>query len=137
VTVAVEIDPPPVIAPFLLRERPDLQLLAVAVERLDSIIKTLVAIETHLAAAGPQAGDGRRAAASLRTSETGSHLAALGIEPAVGPGAWPAILGRSRRETDRMRSSGRLPPPDFYCFRSPRWRAQTVRDHLARQGVKK
>jgi hypothetical protein len=62
-------------------------------------------------------------------------LSNAGLEAVHGPNVWPAILGRSRRECDRMRSRGALPRPDFYAGRSPRWKGGTVKDWLARQGA--
>jgi predicted DNA-binding transcriptional regulator AlpA len=45
------------------------------------------------------------------------------------------VLNCSRREVERMRSSGRLPKPDLYIGkRSPRWKPETIRQWVERAG---
>jgi predicted DNA-binding transcriptional regulator AlpA len=55
------------------------------------------------------------------------ELSAAGIEPTVTIDQWAAALACSRREVERMRSAGKLPPPDLTIGRSPRWKAETLR----------
>ena len=63
-------------------------------------------------------------------AETIVRLALAGVEPALGLEDWPVVLGCSRREIEKMKSSGRLPAPDFHVGRLPRWHAATVRAWL-------
>jgi predicted DNA-binding transcriptional regulator AlpA len=49
------------------------------------------------------------------------------IEPLLGIHDWLGVLGISRRALERLRASGRIPSPDLYLGRLPRWRAATVR----------
>jgi hypothetical protein len=56
------------------------------------------------------------------------------IEPAVGVEGWTVALACSRRMVERLRASGRLPAPDFFVGRLPRWRADTVRAWIERGG---
>jgi hypothetical protein len=63
------------------------------------------------------------------------RLAAAGIEPALKIDDWARALSCSRREVERLRSSGKLPRPDFFVgSRSPRWHASTARRWLERGG---
>jgi predicted DNA-binding transcriptional regulator AlpA len=70
-----------------------------------------------------------RIAARLQAAE----MAAAGIEPLVGIDEWAATLACSRREVERMRAAGKLPPPDLSIGRSPRWKAGTVRAWIDEQ----
>jgi hypothetical protein len=140
VNVANGTAPTPVIPACLVRERYDLQVLLAVLDRLDLVVAQLAAIEARLSASaplGPNAGDGKPAADKPAMAEALEKLAHAGLEATHGPGVWPAILGRSRRECDRMRASGRLVQPDFYAGRSPRWKGETVRRWLAAQGGEK
>jgi hypothetical protein len=139
VTTAIRIDPSALVSDQMLKNRVELAyadaLLDQAArtnEALARIDETLARIEARLSESAPTAGDDRPAAAAAR-----EQLARAGIEGTVGPGAWPELLGRSRRETDRMRSSGAIVAPDFYAGRSPRWRAETVRRWMESQGGQK
>lgn len=49
------------------------------------------------------------------------------IEPLLGISDLAAVLSCSRRLVERMRSAGRLPRPDLFVGRMPRWKAATVR----------
>jgi hypothetical protein len=62
-----------------------------------------------------------------------SRLALAGIEPVVTIEDWAIVLVCSRREIERMRSSGQLPAPDLHVGKMPRWLPSTVRDWLATQ----
>jgi hypothetical protein len=77
--------------------------------------------ETGASASAPEAGPPDR-------------LAAARIEPALTINDWGRVLSCSRRGVERMRSAGKLPPPDFRVGRCPRWRAATVRAWLERGG---
>jgi hypothetical protein len=60
-----------------------------------------------------------------------ARLALAGIEPTIGNADWPVILRCSRREVDKLRAAGQLPPPDFTLGRrSPRWLARTVHEWM-------
>jgi hypothetical protein len=45
-----------------------------------------------------------------------------------------SIIRASLPLFDRLRSAGRLPRPDLYLGRAPRWRAETVRSFLEKTG---
>src|SRR4051812_3631483 len=49
------------------------------------------------------------------------------IEPMLSIDDLAAILSCSRRLVERMRSSGKVPKPDFHVGRCPRWLASTIR----------
>ena len=119
----------------MLHARPELALLAALVGRFDAAIGRLDAIEAKLAAPIPHAADVQRT--GIKAKETAARLEAVGIKPALGPDDWKPIVGRSRREVDRLRSEGKIPKPDFYSGRSPRWHAATAQAWLASQGGKK
>ncbi len=63
-------------------------------------------------------------------AETVARLALAGIEPMLTLDDWPFVLNCSRREVERMKSAGTLPPPDFHVGRMPRWKAATVRAYI-------
>jgi predicted DNA-binding transcriptional regulator AlpA len=62
-----------------------------------------------------------------------ARLAPAGIEPALTLADWTQILRCSRREVERMKSAGKLPPPDFKVGRMPRWKPETVRRWIDEQ----
>jgi excisionase family DNA binding protein len=45
-----------------------------------------------------------------------------------------ALLKCSRRLVERMRSAGKLPPPDLHVGRMPRWKAATIRAWIEKGG---
>jgi hypothetical protein len=51
----------------------------------------------------------------------------LGIEPLLSLDDVRLVLGCSRRQVESMKSSGKLPPPDLYIGRLPRWKPETLR----------
>jgi hypothetical protein len=118
----------------LLENRPDVALLHALVVRLDTIadrlgavIERLDRIEARITAPDPGPGD-------IKATEATAHLAAAGLEPTLGPDDLAALLQRSRRDVDRLRASGELPKPDLRIGESARWRPQTVKSWLDRQG---
>lgn len=52
---------------------------------------------------------------------------ATSIEPLVTKSDLERILQIDSRTIDRMRSTGKLPKPDLFLSRMPRWKASTVR----------
>jgi len=50
-----------------------------------------------------------------------------GMEPLLSIDDLAAILNCSRRLVERMRSAGKVPPPDLNVGRMPRWKPETVR----------
>jgi hypothetical protein len=58
------------------------------------------------------------------------RLALAGVEPALELDDWTVILACSRRKAEELKSSGKLPPVDFYVGKCPRWHAATVREWL-------
>src|SRR5271166_4219646 len=54
----------------------------------------------------------------------------LGMEPMLGIDDLAALLRCSRRLIERMRSAGKVPPPDLRVGRMPRWRAETIRQWI-------
>lgn len=49
------------------------------------------------------------------------------LEPLLGIDDLAAVLNCSRRLVERMRSGGRVPPPDFQAGKCPRWKPETIR----------
>jgi predicted DNA-binding transcriptional regulator AlpA len=49
------------------------------------------------------------------------------IAPLITKGDLERILQIDSRTIDRMRSSGKLPKPDLFLSRMPRWKAETIR----------
>ena len=50
-----------------------------------------------------------------------------GMEPLLSIDDLTVILNCSRRLVERMRSAGKVPPPDLHICRMPRWKPETVR----------
>src|SRR4051812_9044795 len=57
-----------------------------------------------------------------------------GIEPLLAIADLAVILSCSRRLVERMRSSGRVPEPDFHVGRCPRWKPETIRRWIEAEG---
>ncbi len=49
------------------------------------------------------------------------------IEPMMSLDDLAAALNCSRRAVERLKSAGKLPPPDLKIGRMPRWRPETFR----------
>jgi predicted DNA-binding transcriptional regulator AlpA len=58
---------------------------------------------------------------------TTSHTLATSIEPLVTKADLERILQIDSRTIDRMRSTGKLPKPDLFLSRMPRWKPETIR----------
>jgi predicted DNA-binding transcriptional regulator AlpA len=56
------------------------------------------------------------------------------VERMVSRKDFAAIIRVSLPVLDRMRAAGKLPRPDMYISRSPRWRADTIRAWIERGG---
>ncbi len=57
-----------------------------------------------------------------------------GMEPLLSIDDLAAILNCSRRLVERMRSAGKVPPPDLHVGRMPRWKPATIRAWIERGG---
>ena len=57
-----------------------------------------------------------------------------GIEPMLGIDDLAALLSCSRRLVERMRSAGKVPRPDIKVGKMPRWRVETIRRWIERDG---
>ena len=68
----------------------------------------------------------RRPEAPAPGSKPGRTLLA-GMEPLLSIDDLTVILNCSRRLVERMRSAGKVPPPDLHVGRMPRWKPETVR----------
>ena len=55
-----------------------------------------------------------------------------GMEPMLGIDDLAALLSCSRRLVERMRSAGKVPPPDLHVGRMPRWKPATIRVWMER-----
>jgi hypothetical protein len=44
------------------------------------------------------------------------------------------VLNASRRTIERLRSAGKLPKPDLFLNKMPRWRPETIRAWIERGG---
>lgn len=55
------------------------------------------------------------------------------IEPALSLDDLVRLLNGSRRSIERMKSAGKLPKPDFYLGRMPRWWPATIRGWIKAQ----
>ncbi len=56
-----------------------------------------------------------------------SNLSAAGIEPMLSIDDLAAALACDRRTVERLKSAGKLPPPDLKVGRMPRWKPDTFR----------
>jgi predicted DNA-binding transcriptional regulator AlpA len=56
------------------------------------------------------------------------------LAPLLGIKDLAAILNCSRRVIERLRSAGKLPPPDLKIGRMPRWQPETVRRWIEQGG---
>jgi hypothetical protein len=61
------------------------------------------------------------------------RLALAGLEPALEIDDWSVLFGCSRREVERLRAAGKLPPPDLKVGKSPKWLPASVRKFLEKQ----
>jgi hypothetical protein len=95
-------------------------------------LTTLAAALEELAKTLPLLRDALKRAESRPPAD---RLALAGIEPAVGMNDWTVILRCSRREVERLRAAGTIPPPDFKVGKAPRWLARTAREFLAQQAA--
>ena len=62
-----------------------------------------------------------------------SNLAAAGIEPMLSIDDLAAALACDRRTVERMKSAGKLPPPDMKVGKMPRWKPATFRQWVDAQ----
>jgi hypothetical protein len=76
----------------------------------------------------------RNGARIIRDTTSLDRLRAAGVEPLLGVADWAAALGCGRRVVERMRSAGRIPPPDCHIGKMPRWYASTLREWLRAEG---
>jgi predicted DNA-binding transcriptional regulator AlpA len=58
---------------------------------------------------------------------TANPSLATSIEPLVTKADLERILQIDSRTIDRMRATGKLPKPDLFLSRMPRWKAETIR----------
>jgi hypothetical protein len=65
--------------------------------------------------------------------EASQAPALAGVEPLLTLDGLATCLAISRRTAERMKSSGKLPPPDLKINRMPRWRPQTLRAWIDEQ----
>jgi predicted DNA-binding transcriptional regulator AlpA len=63
-----------------------------------------------------------------------SQTLTAAIEPLLSITDLVQILNVSRRAVERMRSAGKLPPPDLHVGRMPRWKAATIRAWIGKGG---
>jgi predicted DNA-binding transcriptional regulator AlpA len=59
---------------------------------------------------------------------------AVALEPLLTMSDLGRILAVERRTIDRLRSAGKLPPPDLILGRMPRWRRSTIDGWISRGG---
>jgi hypothetical protein len=59
---------------------------------------------------------------------------AASIEPLLTKADLGQILRVNTRTVERMVSAGKLPKPDLYLSRMPRWRPSTIRDFIESGG---
>ena len=62
-----------------------------------------------------------------RTAAKPGRTPPTGMKPLLSIDDLAAILNCSRRLVERMRSAGKVPPPDLHVGRMPRWKPQTIR----------
>jgi hypothetical protein len=70
--------------------------------------------------------------AAVRRAETGALPA--GLSPMLGIDDLAELLSCSRRLVERMRSTGKVPKPDFKVGKMPRWHVETIRAWIGRGG---
>jgi predicted DNA-binding transcriptional regulator AlpA len=59
-----------------------------------------------------------------------THKNASIIEPLLTKGDLEDILRIDKRTIDRMRSAGKLPKPDLFICRLPRWKSSTIQSWI-------
>jgi hypothetical protein len=57
-----------------------------------------------------------------------------GVEPLLSLDDLVVILKCSRRLIERMRAAGKLPRPQLYAGKCPRWKPETIRAWIERGG---
>lgn len=62
------------------------------------------------------------------------RLAAAGVRPMIDLEDWRLILRCSRRQVEKMRATGELPPPDRSVGKRPLWLPSTVNKFLGERG---
>lgn len=80
-------------------------------------------VKRHTPGREPGAHQGKPIESILRSR-------ALQIELMLSIDDLAVVLSCSRRLVERMRSSGKVPKPDLYVGRCPRWRPETVRSWI-------
>lgn len=70
---------------------------------------------------------------SVTTSKLRESVA-VPLEPLLSIDDFAGFLNAGRRTIDRMRAAGQLPKPDLHVGKMPRWRPETVRAWMDRQG---
>lgn len=68
--------------------------------------------------------------ATKKTNRRPDEAPADQLESLYGPDELAAYLRKSRRSLYRMAATGVLPEPDVRIYRSPRWKASTIRQWL-------
>jgi predicted DNA-binding transcriptional regulator AlpA len=58
----------------------------------------------------------------------------VGLEPLFSIDDVARTLSISRRGVERLRSSGKFPPPDLLVGKLPRWKPSTIRGWIERGG---
>jgi len=71
-----------------------------------------------------------------RTFEVGMSrtIKAPAVEPLLTIATIADRLACGRRTVERLRASGKLPPPDLHIGRRPRWRPETIRAWINQAG---
>ena len=72
----------------------------------------------------------------MMTPAPGPEGPAPGMEPLLGIADLATYLNCSRRLVERMRSAGKVPPPDLHVGRMPRWKPETVRRWTEQGGMR-
>ncbi len=57
------------------------------------------------------------------------------LEPLLSVDGLARILNGSRRTIERLRAAGKLPRPDLYLGKCPRWKPETIRAWIEGGGV--
>jgi hypothetical protein len=65
------------------------------------------------------------------------RLAVAGVKPLIDLDDWRMILKCSRRQVEKMRANGSLPPPDMGVGKRPLWHARTVNEFLTSPAKRK